>query len=142
MGSQLAFVTVDCYYRGEVLSTSKLTAFIGVRDPDRAKGFYRDRLGLTLVSDELPFALVFDADGTMLRVTIVHQVVAAPYTVLGWQVADIAETVESLQRRGVHFERFPGLNDQHELGIWTAPGGTKIAWFKDPDGNLLSIAQH
>ncbi|MGA7413928.1 MAG: VOC family protein [Bryobacteraceae bacterium] len=125
-----------------MLSTSKLTAFVGVRDPDRAKAFYRDTLGLTLVSEELPFALVFDAAGTMLRVTLVPHVVAAPYTVLGWRVADIAETVTSLQRSGVAFERFRGLNDQHELGIWTAPGGTQIAWFKDPDGNMLSIAQH
>jgi len=125
-----------------MLSASKLTAFVGVRDPDRAKQFYLDTLGLTLVSEELPFALVFDADGTTLRVTIVQNVAAAPYTVLGWQVADIAETLKSLQQRGVHFERFPGLNDQHELGIWTAPGGTQVAWFKDPDGNLLSIAQH
>jgi catechol 2,3-dioxygenase-like lactoylglutathione lyase family enzyme len=125
-----------------MLTSSKLTAFVGVRDPDRARAFYRDTLGLALVSEELPFALVFDASGTMLRVTVVPQVVAAPYTVLGWRVADIAETVKTLQQGGVHFERFPGLNDQHELGIWTAPGGTQIAWFKDPDGNLLSIAQH
>ncbi len=125
-----------------ILSTSKLTAFIGVSDPDRAKQFYRDTLGLTLVSEELPFALVFDAGGTMLRVTLVQAVVPAPYTVLGWQVTDVAETVKTLQDRGVHFERFPGLNDQHELGIWTAPSGVQIAWFKDPDGNLLSVAQH
>jgi catechol 2,3-dioxygenase-like lactoylglutathione lyase family enzyme len=125
-----------------MLAASKLTAFVGVRDPDRAKTFYRDTLGLTLVSEELPFALVFDVAGTMLRVTIVPQVVAAPYTVLGWRVADIADSVRSLHHSGVVFERFPGLNDQHELGIWTAPGGAQIAWFKDPDGNLLSIAQH
>ncbi len=125
-----------------MLTASKLTAFVGVRDPDRAKTFYRDTLGLTLVSEELPFALVFDAAGTMLRVTGVPQVAAATYTVLGWRVADIAETVKALQKRGIHFERFPGLNDQHELSIWTAPGGTQVAWFKDPDGNLLSIAQH
>lgn len=89
-----------------MLSTSKLTAFIGVRDPDRAKQFYRNTLGLTLVSEELPFALVFDASGTVLRVTLVPHVVAAPYTVLGWQVADIAEKVTSLQGSGVVFERF------------------------------------
>ena len=125
-----------------MLNTSKLTAFVGVLDPDRARAFYRDTLGLTLVSEELPFALVFDAGGTMLRVTLVPHVLAPPYTVLGWRVADIAETVKSLQKNGVHFERFPGLNDKQELGIWTAPGGTQVAWFKDPDGNLLSIAQH
>jgi catechol 2,3-dioxygenase-like lactoylglutathione lyase family enzyme len=125
-----------------MLSTAKLTAFVGVHDPDRAKQFYRDTLGLTLVTEELPFAFVFDAGGTMLRVTFVQTVVPAPYTVLGWQVKDVAETVKTLQERGVHFERFPGLNDQQELGIWTAPKGVQIAWFKDPDGNLLSVAQH
>jgi len=124
-----------------MLDTSKLTAFVGVGDADRAKAFYRDTLGLTLVSEELPFALVFDAAGTMLRVTLVRQVAAAPYTVLGWRVAGIAETVTSLRQRGVTFERFPGL-DQDQLGIWTAPGGTQVAWFKDPDGNMLSISQH
>ncbi len=125
-----------------MLNASKLTAFVAVRDPDQAKKFYRDMLGLTLLKEELPFALVFDAAGTMLRVTLVQHVVAAPYTVLGWQVTDITDTVKSLQRSGVHFERFPGMNDQHELAIWTAPGGAQVAWFKDPDGNLLSISQH
>lgn len=125
-----------------MLSGSKLTAFVAVSDADQAKKFYRDTLGLTLVQEELPFALIFDAAGTMLRVTLVGQVVAAPYTVLGWQVTDIAAAVKSLERNGVRFERFPGLNDQHELGIWTSPSGAQIAWLKDPFGNMLSIAQH
>ncbi len=125
-----------------MLNASKLTAFVAALDPDQAKKFYRDTLGLTLLKEELPFALIFDAAGTMLRVTLVHQVAAAPYTILGWQVSDIAGAVKSLQRSGVHFERFPGMNDQHESAIWTAPGGAQVAWFKDPDGNLLSISQH
>ncbi len=84
--------------------------------------------------------LVFDAGGTMLRVTTVQKVAAAQYTVLGWQVEDIAATVKVLQKAGVKFERFEGM-PQDELGVWTAPGGAKIAWFKDPDGNMLSVTE-
>jgi len=124
-----------------MLSDSKLVGFVGVRDPERAKAFYRDTLGLKLVLEELPFALVFDCQGTMLRVTIVREVAAAPYTVLGWEVTDITAMASQLAAGGVKFQRYPGL-PQDELGIWTAPGGARVAWFQDPDGNLLSISQH
>jgi catechol 2,3-dioxygenase-like lactoylglutathione lyase family enzyme len=123
------------------LREQRLIAFVATRDPDRAKKFYRDTLGLGLMSEELPFALVFDAHGTMLRVTIVTELKPAGYTVLGWQAANIVAAARSLQENGVQFERYQGM--QHdELGIWTAPGGAKVAWFKDPDGNTLSISQH
>jgi catechol 2,3-dioxygenase-like lactoylglutathione lyase family enzyme len=115
-------------------------AFVGVRDPERAKAFYRDTLGLHLVTEQLPFALVFDAHGIMLRVSIVQEVAAAPYTVLGWEVPDIAAAVEELTSAGVAFERFPGMNHD-KLGVWKSPGGAHVAWFKDPDGNLLSLTQ-
>jgi predicted enzyme related to lactoylglutathione lyase len=95
---------------------------------------------LTLVTED-NFALAFDAHGTMLRVTIVPKVNPANYTVLGWQVSDIIATAKQLNAAGVELQRYPGLNDRDELGIWTAPGGARIAWFKDPDGNLLSITQ-
>jgi len=117
-----------------------LVAFVGVRDPDRAKKFYGDTLGFRLISEQLPFALVFDANGTTLRVTIVEKVAAAGYTVLGWHVPDIAAAVKALKNAGVSFERYPGM-EQDQLGIWTAPGGAKVAWFKDPDGNTLSIGE-
>ncbi len=108
---------------------------------EAAKHFYRDQLGLALASED-GFALVFDVNGTMLRVTLVKEVVAAPYTVLGWEVADIANAVRELQKSGIRLERFPGL-EQDELAIWTAPGGSaRVAWFKDPDGNMLSVSQH
>jgi catechol 2,3-dioxygenase-like lactoylglutathione lyase family enzyme len=123
-----------------VLGSSKVMAFVSTRDPERAKAFYRDTLGLRLASEELPFALVFDANGTMLRVTVVREVARAPYTVLGWQVADIAGAVEKLQTAGVKFERYQGIN-QDAMGIWTAPSGARVAWFKDPDGNVLSVTQ-
>ena len=123
-----------------MLGSSKITAFVGVRDPDRAKSFYRDVLGLKLASEQLPFALVFDCQGTMLRAAIVPNVVAAPYTVLGWQVVDIAAEVKSLQAAAVQFQRYDGMK-QDPLGIWTSPSGARVAWFQDPDGNLLSITQ-
>ncbi len=115
-------------------------ALSATKDAERAKAFYRDQLGLKLVSDVL-FALVFDAGGTMLRVQRVKEVRVAQYTALGWQVPDIAAKVDDLERAGVKFERY-GLPGQDEKGIWTAPGGAaKVAWFKDPDGNILSLTQ-
>jgi catechol 2,3-dioxygenase-like lactoylglutathione lyase family enzyme len=122
------------------LGSQKIMAFVGVRDPERAKTFYRDTLGLKLVNEQLPFALVFDAHGIMLRVSIVQEVAVAPYTVLGWEVPDIASAVKELLGAGVEFERYEKMK-QDKLGIWTSPSGARIAWFKDPDGNLLSLTQ-
>jgi catechol 2,3-dioxygenase-like lactoylglutathione lyase family enzyme len=123
-----------------VLGQAKLVAFTAVSDAARARAFYRDVLGLRLVSED-GFAIVFDAHGTTLRVSLVKEVVAAPYTVLGWGVADIAAAVKGLSAAGVQFERYPWM-EQDDLGIWSAPGGARVAWFKDPDGNLLSLSQH
>ena len=122
------------------LASSSLVAFVGVCDPDRAKRFYRDTLGLRLVSEELPFALVFDVQGTMLRVTVVPEVKPAKFTVLGWKVPDIQAAVSSLEEEGVEFQRYAGLQ-QDGLGIWTSPNGARVAWFHDPDGNILSVTQ-
>lgn len=123
------------------LSDQSIIGFVATSDPDRAKKFYRDTLGLPLVSEEMPFALVFDAHGTMLRLKIVGKVVPAGYTVLGWQVPNIVAAAKALSEAGVQFERYPGMQ-QDELGIWSSPGGDSVAWFKDPDGNTLSISQH
>ena len=114
-------------------------AFVATLDPARAKEFYRGTLGLPLVNED-PFALVFDANGTMLRVTRVQELAPAKYTVLGWQVRDIVQTVKDLQKAHVTLERYPGMQ-QDKLGIWSSPGGARVAWFKDPDGNTLSITQ-
>lgn len=122
-----------------ILGTQKLVAFVATRDPKRAKKFYRDTLGLALVSED-EFALLFDAAGTMLRVTPVQELVAAKHTILGWQVPDIVDTAKSLQKAHVTVERYPGLQ-QDELGIWNSPSGARVAWFKDPDGNTLSVTQ-
>ena len=122
------------------LGSRKLVAFVATAAPAKAKKFYRDTLGLRLV-DENPFALVFDAHGTMLRVTQVQKVVVAGYTVLGWQVPDIVDMVTCLKKAGVRFQRYDGMG-QDKLGIWRSPSGAKVAWFKDPDGNTLSVTEH
>jgi catechol 2,3-dioxygenase-like lactoylglutathione lyase family enzyme len=123
-----------------VLGSHKIIAFIGTRDPTRAKAFYRDTLGLRFLSED-QFAVVFDAHGIMLRVAVVPELTPAKYTVLGWEVPDIVATVKQLQQAGVKLERYEKFMQQDELGIWTAPGGARIAWFKDPDGNTLSVTQ-
>ena len=107
--------------------------------PERAKAFYRDVLGLSLVGDE-EFALVFDANGTMLRVAKVSELIPENRTVIGWQVEDIVAVVRDLAARGVQFERYDGLN-QDALGIWDAGGGSRVAWFTDPDGTVLSLTR-
>jgi catechol 2,3-dioxygenase-like lactoylglutathione lyase family enzyme len=114
-------------------------AFVGVSSLDRAAEFYGGTLGLDL-ADERPFALVARVRGTMLRITEVPSVAPAPYTVLGFEVPDVAAAIDRLTARGVAFTRYAGMG-QDERGIWTAPGGARIAWFRDPDGNVLSITQ-
>jgi catechol 2,3-dioxygenase-like lactoylglutathione lyase family enzyme len=121
------------------LSTSRLIAFAATKDPQRARQFYEDVLGLRLVADE-PFALIFDANGTMLRLQKVEQTVTLPYAALDWQVDDIAKTARELSAKGVAFERYASM-EQDEVGVWTSPGGARVAWFKDPDANLLSLTQ-
>jgi catechol 2,3-dioxygenase-like lactoylglutathione lyase family enzyme len=120
------------------LSRHPVMAFVATAAPERAKAFYRDVLGLELVEDT-PFALVFATANAALRIQKVGTVSLAPYTALGWQVADVTAMAETLAAKGIVFERFPGL-EQDALGIWTAPDGPKIAWFKDPDGNILSLS--
>ena len=122
-----------------MLNNAKIMTFVGTLDAARAKAFYRGTLGLTLV-EENSFALVFDANGIMLRVTNVHELKPAQYTVLGWEVPDIAASVKQLAAAGVAFSRFPGMTQDAD-GVWTAPGGARIAWFPDPDGNVLSLTQ-
>ncbi len=126
---------------GSILGSSKIMAFVHMTDWARARAFYEDVLGLRLVEEEKPFALVFDANGTMLRVTPGGEHKPAPGTVLGWEVEAIEGTVERLTAAGVQFLRYPGLNNANPLGIWTSPSGARIAWIHDPDGNVLSLTQ-
>jgi len=122
-----------------MLSNKNLKAFIPTIQPEKSKHFYKDILGLKLLSQD-NYAIEFDANGIRLRITPVEKFVVHPFTVLGWDVEDIAAVVKALNEKGVEFERY-GFLEQDSLGIWTAPGATKVAWFKDPDGNLLSLSQ-
>ncbi len=122
-----------------VLGRSRIVAFVAARDAARAKTFYRDTLGLRCVSED-QFAVCFDAHGTPLRVSIVREMTPAAHTVLGWEVDDIVAAAGQLAKSGIRFERYDML-PQDGLGIWAAPGGGRVAWFKDPDGNTLSITQ-
>jgi len=123
-----------------MLAKSKLVAFGATTDGARAIEFYGRVLGLPLRSDDA-FAVVFDARGTELRLQKVERFKPQPFTVLGWQVADIVDVVRRLEAAGISPERYEGLK-QDSHGIWNAPSGARVAWFKDPDGNLLSVAQY
>jgi catechol 2,3-dioxygenase-like lactoylglutathione lyase family enzyme len=121
--------------------TAKLIGFIPTRDAARTRVFYESTLGLRFVSDD-NFALVFDSNGTMIRIVRVPDFTPFPFTLLGWYVPDIDAAVADLTAKGVQFVRYTFL-EQSPTGVWTAPGNAaKVAWFPDPDGNLLSLSQH
>jgi catechol 2,3-dioxygenase-like lactoylglutathione lyase family enzyme len=120
-----------------MLGEAAYVGFIPVRDTSQARRFYEGTLGLRVLEDT-PFALVVDAHGTMLRITPVPELTVQPFTVAGWHVADVAITARALADRGVACTLYDGLA-QDELGVWTSPGGDRVAWFKDPDGNTLSL---
>jgi catechol 2,3-dioxygenase-like lactoylglutathione lyase family enzyme len=114
-------------------------AFLATSNPEAAMAFYAERLGLELIADE-PFALVFRCGATTLRIQKLSNFAPALHTVLGWEVPDIGAAVRKLAQQGVEFLRYEHL-EQDADGVWTAPGGTRIVWFKDPDGNTLSLGQ-
>jgi catechol 2,3-dioxygenase-like lactoylglutathione lyase family enzyme len=122
-----------------MLSTEKLIGFAATANPPEAKKFYETTLGLKLIEDS-PYALVFVAGATTIRVQKVQTVVVSGYTALGWQVNNIAKAVQELSARGVKFQKYEGL-PQDETGVWRTPDGSAVAWFKDPDGNTLSITE-
>ena len=122
-----------------MFGSTNIVAFVPTKDAEKAKAFYVDVLGLRFIKDD-GFAMVLDANGILVRVARA-QFTPAQFTILGWQVKNIEKTAVELQEKGVHFERF-GFFEQDALGIWTAPTGDKVAWFKDPDGNVLSVSQH
>ena len=123
-----------------MIQLNKIIGFLPTKDSNRARQFYENTLGLKFVSDD-PYALVMQSGANMIRIAKAQDFTPAPYTVLGWEVQNIESVVSELKSRGVAFEKYPFIQDQ-ELGIWSAPGGAKVAWFKDPDGNLLSVSQH
>jgi catechol 2,3-dioxygenase-like lactoylglutathione lyase family enzyme len=119
------------------LSDAELVAFVATTDKARARSFYEGVLGLPVVHDD-EFACVLDANGTSVRITAVAERAAAEYTVLGWAVDDLDATIDDLVGRGVVFLRYDGI-EQDERGAWVTPIGIRVAWFKDPDGNTLSV---
>jgi catechol 2,3-dioxygenase-like lactoylglutathione lyase family enzyme len=123
-----------------MLASARTVAFVPSTDLGRSRAFYESVLGLPVVSAD-GFAVVVDGPGGLIRVADVGSALRVqPFTVLGWQVEDVAAEVGALAARGVAFVRYPGL-DQDDLGVWTAPGGARVAWFHDPDGNTLSLDQ-
>ena len=124
-----------------MLNSFKIVAFVLTADSIRARAFYEGLLGLQFVSDD-QFALVMKANDTMLRIAKAKQIASLQSTVLGWEVSNIEQVVRGLNERGVVFEKYPWVQDASGLGIWTAPTGDKVAWFTDPDGNLLSLSEH
>lgn len=122
-----------------MLADKELKAFVPTVKPAEAKKFYKDILGLTLLSED-NYALEFNANGTLLRVTIVPELTPYPFTVLGWNVEDISSVIKSLNMKDVICEKY-GFLQQDSLGIWTSPNNSKVAWFKDPDGNVLSLTE-
>jgi catechol 2,3-dioxygenase-like lactoylglutathione lyase family enzyme len=123
-----------------MLGTTDIIAFVPTTDGGEARAFYEGLLGLRFVSED-GFALVLNANGIMIRIVKAQKFTPVQYTILGWQVNEIEKVVAHLQEQGVRFERF-GFFKQDDLGIWTAPSGDKVAWFKDPDGNTLSVSEH
>jgi catechol 2,3-dioxygenase-like lactoylglutathione lyase family enzyme len=123
-----------------MLAAGRLIGFVPTRDSKRARDFYEGKLGFQFVSDD-QFALVMQAGESTIRIAKAADFSPAQYTVMGWEVADVAAMVKWLNGRGVTFEKYPFIDDQ-ELGIWTTPTGDKVAWFQDPDGNVLSLSQH
>lgn len=123
-----------------MLANNPILAFIPTKDAARARTFYEGLLGLRFVSNDA-FALVMDANGTMIRITPVGDFTPHPFTILGWQVEDIHAAVAELTAKGLQFNHYAYF-EQSPDGVWTAPGGAKVAWFLDPDGNTLSLSQH
>jgi len=123
-----------------MLSSGKLIGFVPTGDSQRSREFYEGKLGFKFVSED-QFALVMQAGKSMIRIAKAGKFTPAQYTVMGWEVTDIDAMVKWLTERGVIFEKYPFVQDQ-KLGIWTTPNGDKVAWFKDPDGNVLSLSQH
>jgi catechol 2,3-dioxygenase-like lactoylglutathione lyase family enzyme len=123
-----------------MLNDCRLVAFLATAKPEAARDFYGTTLGLALIEDG-SHALVFDCGEGRLRIQKLQTVSPPPGTALGWQVSDIATEMKALVSRGVRFERYEGMG-QDEAGVWTPPGtDSRVAWFKDPDGNLLSLTQ-
>ncbi len=123
-----------------MLAFGKIVGFLLTKDYDKARAFFEGALGFQFVSVD-QYALVMNAGGTTIRISKAPDFTPARSTILGWEVQNIEAVVTWLKNRGITFEKYPFVQDR-ELGIWTTPTGDKVAWFKDPDGNVLSVSQH
>jgi len=123
-----------------MLAKSKLIGFVQTTDYEKARAFYEGKLAFAFVSLD-QFALVMRAGAHMIRIVKVPKFTPVQGTILGWEVDDVPSAAAWLVEKGVAMEKYPFVQDK-ETGIWTTPNGDKVAWFKDPDGNILSISQH
>ena len=123
-----------------MLASAKMGGFLFTNDYEQSRAFFESKLGFQFVSLD-QFALVMKAGKSSIRISKIPNFVPAQGTVLGWEVQNIEAVVDWLTGRGVAMEKYPFVQDQ-QRGIWSAPRGAKVAWFKDPDGNVLSVAQH
>jgi hypothetical protein len=122
-----------------MLGKYNIMSIIATAEPARVRPFYEETLGLAVINEDM-YGVTFDANGARIRLSFVQEMKAAPYSVLSWSVPDIYEMIAALTVKEVIFEIYPGFG-QDKAGVWTAPNGTKVAWFKDPGGNLLSLTQ-
>ena len=122
-----------------MFNNANIKAFVPTTKPDEAKVFYKDILGLKLLSED-GYALEFEANGILVRISIVPELKPHAFTILGWNVPDISSTIKSLNEKGVECKKYDFM-EQGSLGIWTSPNGSKVAWFNDPDGNVLSLTE-
>lgn len=123
-----------------MLQEPKITALLPTTNPEQSKEFFKNTLGLKLVSED-PYGIEFEGLGSNLRISVVPKFTPHQFAVLGFKIEEINFQVKALTDNGVKFEKYKALN-QNELGVWISPGKAKIAWFKDPDGNLLSLTQY
>lgn len=123
-----------------MLESAKMMGFLITKDYDASRAFYEGKLGLEFVSVD-QFAMVMRVGGHMVRISKLAEFTPQRFTVLGWEVPDVSAAVTWLEQQGVAMEKYPWVQDQ-EHGIWSTPDGSKVAWFKDPDGNVLSVSQH
>lgn len=133
-------LTMLAFMQNEILGSSQIIGFIPTKDSKQARAFYENILGLTFEGEDL-FSIEFRSGANVIRMVKVQDFKPSPFALIGWEVSHIEKIVEDLNARGVTFEKYDGM-EQDERGIWSDPGRAKVAWFKDPDGNLLSISYH
>jgi catechol 2,3-dioxygenase-like lactoylglutathione lyase family enzyme len=134
------FLSSEINQEANMLAQGKMAGFVATKDYEKARAFYEGKLGFDFISLD-QYALVMSVGGHKIRIAKVPNFTPLQGTILGWEVQDIQAVATWLRDRGVTLEKYPFVQDR-DLGIWTTPSDDKVAWFKDPDGNILSISQH